>query len=155
MIEKEESCDGVVDESRPNTKEVSEASEQQQSTYCPYCMGKNCPMMAQAGAQYVGAVSPVGQGMPNWWQSSKGDSYMGYGMQPSVFSDVWTQSQPSCAQNCMQDMYMHTGVPVHAYGYNMNGIPNPYMYGLNQAKIIDRDSSSYGSCCNPYGLGRY
>lgn len=155
MRENEESCNEVVDERQPDAKEIGETTEQQQGTYCPYCMSQNCPMMAQAGMQSMGGMKPIKQwNTPNWGNMQGEYPYMGYGMQPSYFSDVWTQSQPSCMQNCMQDMYQ-AGYPVHTYGPGIGNVPNQYMYGLNQTKIIDRDNSSYGSCCNPYGLGRY
>ncbi|MBP5427037.1 MAG: hypothetical protein J6Y29_04015 [Clostridiales bacterium] len=154
MKECNELNDEIGEERQPKKEETNKATEQKPGTYCPYCMSPICPMMATGGLQFAGGGKPVQQGTPGWWQGTQGDySYM-QGTLPNYFSDVWTQSQPNCMQNCMQDMYMQSGVPGQMYGHSIS-MPNQYMYGLNQIKPNDRDNSSYGSCCNPYGLGRY
>lgn len=136
---------------------------------CPYWMTQNCPMTATLGTQYNqnGMYQPndfmnMGQPMQNWWGQGGQNPYdYGNGVaqftSPNYVSDVWSQNQSNCTKNCVQDMYVNTGMPQPTYmpGY-MNDM-NMQNQAMFQSPCIKRNNNgcSYGACCSPYGLGRY
>ena len=181
---KEETTKSQTSQSNMNNNlNQTQPQMQQNQGMCPYFMTQSCPMTANQGMQYQGPdmypmmggeMYPMGQSMPNWWQQGGGSPYeFGNGLSqytsPNTVSDVWSQNQGNCTQNCTQDMYVQSGIPQPTYMPNWMGdmgMPNQSMMynmpcGMNMKPNMQYQQrpmcsgSSYGSCYSPYGLGRY
>lgn len=136
-------------EDEKNKEEIAKKASQEpkQNTkcmYCPYCMNQICPLSGDmdveyqmnemyptwnAGAQYqMNEMYPIKPNMPNWWSNNPYDY--------KYFNDGWAGNQyGKYPPNYMQDNMM------------LEQYKNSNPQRMN--------NTSYGCCCNPYGLGRY
>ena len=156
-----------------NLSSTQDSSNEKLDGIYPYWMTQNCPMTANLGMQYglnnmyqPQEFSPMGYNMPNMWGNGMQNPYdysngVSQFTSPNYVSDVWSQNQSNCSKNCAQDMHVSGAMPTPTYmpGYmqDMN-MQNQAMFQSQMPcnrRIMNNNCCSYGSCCSPYGLGRY
>lgn len=126
---------------KEKVEEKTKQQAKQKCMYCPYCMNQICPVSSDMDVEYqvnemypsvnggmqyqMNEMYPMKPNMPNWWAQNP--------YEYKYFHDAWAQNPYT--PNYMQDMIGEQ-------------YKNP-----NTQRIIN--NTSYGCCCNPYGLGRY
>ena len=130
------------DKEKAKVDDVATKQAKPNCMYCPYCMNQICPMSDveyqvnemyptwNAGAQYqVNEMYTARPNMQNWWSNNPYDY--------KYYNAGWSKNQYApYAPSCMQDNMM------------LEQYKNP-----NTQRMMS--NTSYGCCCNPYGLGRY